>query len=254
MTLNGLNWTRVSLGEAVTFLSSMSFLLSAMAHAAIFAYWGFDFLAIATVEDVLLGGIRILLLAAIMLFVALASSGALHIWMRHPERAGSIHNWLRRSLVFLFIVALMALSIFTFVTGARVPTRESTILSLAALSILSLLFFVFAVLTSTKRLQDLIPPITNRLRYGVAFIALFSTAVIMASLATEHYLNIFVVSGTGHLPPRCGSNNDQILWLGSKAMIIRCQGRRHVVFYGDDPPVLGEKPWLEVFESKSPPR
>src|SRR4051794_26088878 len=41
-------------------LAGVSFMLSALVQEAVFAMWGLDFTAIASVEDVVLGGVRFL--------------------------------------------------------------------------------------------------------------------------------------------------------------------------------------------------
>jgi hypothetical protein len=224
--------------EAFSVLTGLSFIVSALLHEMIFAWWGISFIAAASIEDVVLGGIRLL-----FSFLAFGSAYGLGVlWARLndeelvPPRGSAAYR------IRLFIgwggplgcLLWLAYAALHPEIGARFGNQRIIVLPLVVAMGAAV---CIAFLTSSHSPAHQVRIAVGKRRFLWLVTAALVSAVVMTAigLAQRHEpLTLFVGEGRTH---PCAAGAD-IRWIGTRAMVIFCAGRPQLWIYGDESIVL----------------
>lgn len=228
--------------EWASLATALSFLVSALAYCLIFGIWGLDFTAVATVEDVVMGGIRLLSFAIpVALIVAFYCLAGCVIAVRHSQiRETKIFRWV---LVASGMVSLL-LTIVLYATGdwAELPLRQRSWFVAILVHLLSAGGLV--ILTSVPRIRLIRPAATLLVSESrwltLAFTALASIFV-MVGVSLAQYEGMSIISGAT-LPSKCSSLPAAIRWIGSRSIVVSC-GEETFVVGNSDSVVLAVRPF-----------
>jgi hypothetical protein len=218
-------------------LTGVSFILSALIQEAVFATWGLDFSAVASIEDVVMGGIRflaILLLAFGFLGVQLVT-GSLVTTTPTP-RPGSV----AARLYYLLIYGITSSFLFFMVYVVGITPRLSRI-SFYGFSILAMIFTNFSILAASS-LTSSAPFLTGLKSVRIASSRLFQLLLITIGgallITLESYRSPynFSIYNSSRQPITCEPRHTRALiqWVGSRAMIARCPKGFVIVFLQEE--------------------
>lgn len=203
--------------EIFSILTAMSFLLSALLQMALFAIWGFDFTAIASVEDVILGGLRFfgIFCAAAVVFTA-------------PVFATMVVNSVPPSklqwLVTTFIIVSNVIAVLAFTWR---PFGNANSILVGGWIMLGSAFILYAIGMYNAKVPYLKMITAPGLAGLFAFHALISSVMASTSMLSGYPFLSF--TDTKVLPADC-QNDPSILWIGSSTLLISCENAKHVVF------------------------
>jgi len=223
-------------------LTGLSFLLSILIQSVIFASWGLDFTAIASVEDAIMGGLRLLM---VFLAAALAASGgALAIAVAAAEKEGKVP---RNSLV---VRVGFAIGMAVIPNGLVLLYPWDAYLREELFSVGFLRFYLIACgivcvaagaifwLTSRISMRNVFAQIRSRPRSFAALWAGVSCFYMLPGTLLG-YTNLSLVNEES-LPVQCqyGSGfSHRIWWIGSKSLIVSCDDTRVMVIIHSDNPI-----------------
>jgi len=236
-----------SAADALAALAGISLVLSALVQQVVFSFWGLDFTTIASLEDVTLGGLRVLTYA-LELGCPMLGSYIVFTWLADrrfaPER-GSAARWIRYGTV----GAILAAGIVSVAIVARAGVPRGmppfqylgTVMAFARLLlpmsvavVLSLFVgYLTSPLSATElregfRLNDFLDPVSAA-ALGL-FVLILALLLYVSSSATLGLRKLPL------LPTKCSSHGHltgEVLWLGTRAVILRCRSSKFVIFPGE---------------------
>jgi hypothetical protein len=232
-----------SAADLIAILTALSFVMSALLQEGLFALWGLDFTAIASIEDVILGGVRVLSFLLLGAFFATL----LFVWdsvMTDEEVIPSdkVSKLVRDLLMF----ALLGFLIFAayFISG---PAWSSGPVTVAVCVVGMIAFFVIVSIAlactlsplplgeTVHRLRRVKAP---RMRFPVIIWAMYGMIVSIIPFVSPY--TRLGVRGEA-IPTQCGDPKDphfNVKWIGSRAIVLKCGGSHVVVFPGEQPYTL----------------
>jgi hypothetical protein len=221
------------LAEIFSLLTGLSFVVSVLTQEAIFAFWGLDFTAIASIEDVIMGGLRLLLLAFLLFVFFGTVFTRVHIDRQvkcRPKRWSA--SWIVRITSTIVLGAATSSSIIYF--SAFYPHE---MIHAGAFRLFGLIAFIWLISSSAiwfmTGSQSIIEVVTVA-RQGstrILWATFFGTIMISFQIsAFTAYYNV-EVTNVSVLPPRCSIH--EILWIGTRAMVLRCGRASYVLLHGD---------------------
>jgi hypothetical protein len=231
-----------TIADAVAVLTGLSFILSALIQEAIFVFWGLDFTAVASFEDVILGGLRLLFFASL----ATAAGAIYFLWQRvifektlEPKRHSSTYmvRIVVNSLVAVCVCLWMIIWTFFMETADLAIGLLVLVLTLYLYSILST---IIVISTSPLSLRNTLEHVGRARPVNRIDIALSMLGGVLISVAYYYYVPYInlTISYAGNLPKDCrvpGFAPPPVLWMGTRAFVLKCRSRNVVVFPGEEP-------------------
>ena len=228
------------LGGAFTVLTGISFVSSALIQEAVFWWWGLDFTAIASIEDVILGGIRFLSLAIIgglaalpFLIAIVAGFYETKEPVRRKGKTETARIVIRTIFVtFIFIIIAIFFYLMNFHPEFSSKAREFGEIKVRILSMFFIGLSLLSVVLLTSNHSNRIYHAALEGKYFI--IMLFSFSMALAGFnfyATNSYPNISITPNDS-LPATCQHRHGgfhSIKWIGSRAVVIACPERIYVI-------------------------
>jgi hypothetical protein len=225
--------------DALAVATGVSFVASALLQTAIFVFWGLDFTAIASVEDVVMGGIRflaILVCSVLLLYCLMLAFDSLRVLPPGTRPARYV-----RGFNLLLGVLLAPIGLDTMYTIDFFSHGASRFLVVVLLVVwIIVVVLATAILTSSypireaaRRLSEHKP--AKRSSIVVAGLGAFSYSLVAytASYASAEHIDL-----PDHISLTCREarqDKPTLLWMGSRAMVVDCGSRRNVVVTGESP-------------------
>jgi hypothetical protein len=223
--------------EAVSIFTALSFPISALVHSIVFMTWGMDFTTIASAEDVIMGGFRLLWLMVIiswswvMLFVAHFLDNTQHIVSKSWK--WKIASWIRAIASLSIALGGISLAVYMRYTGVAAELSLSRqILPFTAILITAYAVVIF--FTTTLTISDAIIIIKQR-RWMIAGLSLIISTLTMGYGMARAPTN-WQIFNEEQLPEICQSRADHrhvLWWTGSRSSVIQCGSRIFVVLHSE---------------------
>lgn len=237
-----LSW---ALAEWFSILTGLSFVLSATIQSIIFAAQNLDFTAIASAEDVVMGGLRLFTLALPSLLFILPAIGSMAIL--RAEDAGA-RRWSVERYVRVIVTAPLLLGVFIFVIGVS-PSFSSPgafiqefALSNGILITSAAAMFLIFLATSDAAPSRIYDEFLHSLKsyLFLSMIAAIFTVAILQSIIRPELGFAFVDQARLPLPCRATSSgtHHEIRWIGSRAMVLQCGETWFVITPQEDSALL----------------
>lgn len=196
--------------EFFSALTGASFVLSAALHTFLFALWGLDFTAIASVEDVVMGSVRML-----VTFCTIGIAYAAGVLISFgPQR------WLAFKI--LFVIGVFSLVISMVLSKHNLGV---SVLSIAT-AILGAIVFILASKVNGQKLSNSLAEVKAP-RYSI-IVTLLLTSLFTFMQIYSGYRQVLIETEE-FLPQKCHNAYVRVLWIGSRSVVVRCAGRIHVV-------------------------
>ncbi|HZF96187.1 MAG TPA: hypothetical protein VEZ20_15095 [Allosphingosinicella sp.] len=219
--------------EIASAAAATSFLASAVIQIGLFALWGLDYAAIASVEDVVLGGARLFAAVVISGFILLTPPVTMMLTNVASATDPLFVGQLRKGFLFaLLAVAPSATLLFYFPGIVRQSNAKYAVALIVIAS--SVLQYYVALAASKAKLRMIIPymrPMTALLPFYACLCAAGVSAWTVSGYKSLEFTN------TSVLPTNCRETY-AILWVGRGGFVLSCRDGRHVLLRNDDPPPL----------------
>lgn len=223
--------------DALTLLAGGSLVLSALVQEIVFAFWGLDFTTIASLEDVTMGGLRILAYSLEIIVPTSTAYIAFFFWFdpfARPKK-GSSDSYIRYGVGTALVVAGL---IGVMVLDRLIPSSlhyNGALTSVALIAVpiwLALVLLILVTfLTSSKTLAEIIQRGKKNYLLDFAHIRLGCVGLLVVmTLYLTSSLNL-VVQQAPELPVKCPTSS--VAWLGSRAIVVRCGSSTVVIFPGE---------------------
>ncbi|HYI64358.1 MAG TPA: hypothetical protein VEW71_05680 [Allosphingosinicella sp.] len=221
--------------ELFSVATGISFLVSAILHMAVFAAWGLDFTAVASVEDVIMGGIRLLVIAAIAALLFGFLGFVRHLLQAELLSKPASGRWRRR--LFMGLAMLFVVVVYAAPLGAP---RLGTISIIWVAGALAYVVGLLAILiyTSPISIREAIALGPGPVRALLAQSGLVA-AVLTLYLLYGGYANL-AIEPTSLLTAPC-QREHRVLWIGSRGIIVTCPTGVYAVIRNDVPLLLRVK-------------
>lgn len=233
-----------TVADVFAILTGLSFVLSAVIQEAVFAFWNLDFTSVGSVEDVVMGGIRLLsfglLWGAIVAFpfywVFATGDSSL------APRSGS---WAERIRIIAILVVSGVLVIgFNYwmsvlpddsiVTSVTLSTAAAFLFYGIFIAVIRLFTSPFGVLRHYQAVKEV--RLTIRSVAPLAIAAAIIQSVLFYSVPTAQKISTV---GGGRMKCKGEAAREPVIqWIGSRALVYSCHGRKEVLLLGEDSYIL----------------
>jgi len=229
--------------EAVSILTALSFPASALVHSLVFMTWNLDFAAIASAEDVVMGGFRLLWLMLLTWWIGSMMTVSYFLGSRGLKWwSWSTREWIRETATLLIPFGLLGTIVYAMHSGIYFKLSFSRqILPFAALVLTA--YAAIMILTSIAPLSRALAPVLARRRTIFRWSLLASILILVNAMARSP--TNLVVYNEDQLPIICQSragHRHLVWWTGSRSSVVQCAGRLFVVLYSERPLVLESVP------------
>jgi hypothetical protein len=218
--------------ELTSFLGSIGFVMSAIVNEFVFRQWGLSYLAICSVQDVVLGGVQLLIMAILALPLVVIMLMLLAMFT-----SGLASNW-RAGLRWLNLVPIATLILTIAVLAWLVPPTRVGALPWGVIS------FVPAFLAwivgesiasgfapgadwrtawqSSNGFTSKHPKMTGFL--VVSLMALAGAVMIYQAMMLDLAYGRGVLTKTPNFPPALAAqcSGRDVVWIGSDRLLVRC--------------------------------
>jgi hypothetical protein len=231
-----------SVAEMLTVATTASFLVSALLQEAIFAFWGIDFTAVASLEDVALGGLRFLGIG-ILSWIGTISIYLIFSVFQHgnigtvPTR---LHTAIRTILVAaLSLSILVAAGLYAKLLPRPVSFATRTILFFGLMLYYSICMTLINYFTSSKTFRNFFTIRRESIKESSYRVLVLGIIAVM--LSVDFYrspyltLDISVADDIPELCTRGRPPHRKVLWIGTRAVVLRCAQGTYVYFPGEHP-------------------
>lgn len=216
--------------ELLSVAAGASFAASALIHVAIFGLWGVDFSAAASVEDVVLGGFRLLGLWAVTTLIFVGPAVAMLLAPIPAAREGKAHR--RETWIPLSMTALALTGYVLAETGLLGPLYTPIAWGVLTAYVAILLWVLW------RKANVGVVTIWGYMRPYLVLNAVMAAGLGLALMFMGHRNVDF--SMPPELPDDC-MRERTILWIGSRSFVLSCAGARHIVYRTEGPIAIYRK-------------
>lgn len=213
--------------EAIGAFAAVSFLLSVVIQMIMFGLWSLDFTAIASLDDAILGGVRV---GVQLIVLSITTPLTLLVPLAHYKKSHLPNTRaLNGSKYIVICVALFGLMIGIFILLYKSWLQDETLLTFsgpiaAATLVVTAHFPVRKGLLAAAAAE-------YRSKKGRVIVITLVVALGLVSLTYYFgYRNLILVNEQEAIPP-CASEKGsrRVRWVGSHAAVVDCGKRRFVV-------------------------
>jgi hypothetical protein len=219
--------------EIFSMLTGVAFLGSALIHVILFSLWGLDFMAVASVEDIITGGIRLLvtaMLAAPLSFLFAVALSTLAVDSRVSRRNAMWKFFMAaRFVAVTAILLLFAVSakIIVIRYGIWVTNFGNFKVMIAHLTLLSVIIAAFLAVTSLFPIKQLIfKLLADKTKIGF-LTTLYILLVVVSSYLPYSFANM-KIQPLSSLPAICREHH-RVRWVGGRSVVVACKNRSYVI-------------------------
>jgi hypothetical protein len=235
--------------------SGASFVISALLQGAILLWSGVDFFAVASIEDVVLGGMRLLALFIVSVAVCAPFLSVPYAITAESAAPASRITWRIRITIVgiittIWIAALAYLSVYYASDILLQGFGRFAILSAALATWPITLCFLC---TSKADWRSIAGAIVARWRRLLIVSSAFAI-MLSVPVAFSAYSNVVIASRSA-LPSQCildAGGSQTVVWIGSRAMVLECRWGTVAILNADQPVILqvGPQTYTPLLDTK----
>jgi len=210
-------------------VAAASFPTSALVHSATFYFWGLDFAVVGSVEDIIVGGFRMLLIWLFfgLLFSSLAIGGVIDAHIKSDPRYKRIEKRIIRYTQNVATIMIVVMVIeFLYLQLPRDRPVVYTLMAIAVIAVnsISLIFY-------RGSREAIIAGVQSSYRAYVAAAWLCATVVSITFGVMVTRQGVSLVNPRGDLPdlPFECMLSHSVWWVGSRGMVVQCAGRTYMI-------------------------
>jgi len=223
--------------QILAVLTGVSFIASAILQEILFAFWGLDFTAVASVEDVVLGGVRILSITLIAMLGAVPGAWVYEISVDDelgcPNLLSQFTRW---SLVSFVMIAPLALWTYYHGGMAGLPAQFRISFFLSWMWYTSLWIIPILFLTSNVNFYQAVKFAKKKRLPNTTLTGAGAIALLLSVMEYESpYATIGSIIPSRDMPNPCEGKSTTVLWMGTRAAVLNCLNTRVVLVTAEAP-------------------